>query len=736
MARKRCILRVAIATPLRRLFDYLPAADTVNEKLHPGTRVSVPFGKRKEVTGLIIEIADNTGYPLNKLKRIHCVIDNQPVIANKHLQFLLWSSRYYHHPVGEVMFNALPSLLRKGKSLNYSHNDTWLLSEKTLQLDFDTLKISDKQLAILKYFKVQGTPVAETDLSCHFSRYKTSLAVLEKQGLIKKVKNQSHDQHIQVNKCNLNLNKQQQHAIKNISASLDKHSIYLLDGVTGSGKTEVYMAVIEKVIQSGKQCLILLPEIGLTPQLIQRFKDRFNTEIALQHSGLADTERLGYWQSAKTGAAKLILGTRSAVWTPLLNPGLYIIDEEHDLSYKQQDSFRYSARDMLLIRAKRDKVPVILGSATPSLESIYNVKKNKYEHLVLSLRAGKSIPPEFRLLDIRGKKMHGPLSQVLVDEIEQHIDANRQVLLFLNRRGYANHLFCHQCGWKAECPRCELPYTYHKSKNRLICHHCESNKIKMDNCPECNETLLLLGHGTERIEEQLEKLYPTAKIVRIDRDTTRKKGSMSNILEKIHSGDIDILIGTQMLAKGHHFPNVTLTAIVDADRGLFSTDFRASERLAQLFIQVSGRTGRGENPGQVIVQTYNPDHPLFHQLINKGYGYFSDSLLNERKQASLPPFSYIAFLRAEAHNDNDVKHFLNHAAIELKNFTNDTLHIFGPIPALIEKRIGRFRFQLIIQSTSRNKLHQYLDEWLLKLEQMKMSKKVRWSLDIDPQDMS
>ena len=311
-----------------------------------------------------------------------------------------------------------------------------------------------------------------------------------------------------------------------------------------------------------------------------------------------------------------------------------------------------------------------------------------------------------------------------------------QVLLFLNRRGYAAHLFCHQCAWKAECKRCELPYTYHKSSNRLCCHHCGGIKPNITHCPECSEQLLLIGHGTERIEEVLKTIFKKANIVRIDRDTTRKKGSMATLLEQIQSGQSNILIGTQMLAKGHHFPNVTLTAIIDADRGLFSTNFRASEHLAQLFMQVSGRTGRGSKQGTVIVQTHYPEHPIFHELINHGYNHLSDMLLDERKFSALPPYTYMALLRAEAHNANDARQFINHAVTKLKPFSKDSLTMYGPLPALIEKRSGRFRYQLIIQSEKRNELHKNMDEWLLQLESMRTSRKVRWSLDIDPQDMS
>lgn len=736
MTNKKCILRVAIATPLRRLFDYLPTDTLEIEKLRSGMRVSVPFGRRKEVTGIIVSITSESDFPQHKLKKINYVIDKQPILENKHLSFLTWASNYYHYAIGEVIFSALPAWLRKNNEIGEFRESIWRLTEKGIATDPNLIKKAPKQAQILNFIQQNKTAVNEAELNSIYPRAKQSLLALEKKEFITKEFKEAIDKVIKINKSPFKLNKEQKSAIKTILDSIDSASTFLLDGLTGSGKTEVYMSIMEPVIKAGKQCLILLPEIGLTPQQIQRFKDRFEVDIAIQHSGLSDTERTKYWQDAKTGKAKIILGTRSAVWTPLANPGLYIIDEEHDLSYKQQDTFRYSARDMLIIRASRDKVPAILGSATPSLETLHNAKQERYTHLILPARAGEAKPPTHKLLDIRGKKMHGPLSQSLVDEITEHLKNKNQILLFLNRRGYAAHLYCHHCGWKVECERCELPYTYHKSSNKLVCHHCDSQKRSIKHCAECGEELLLLGHGTERIEEVLTELFPKATISRIDRDTTRKKNAMNDYLEKIHSGEIDILVGTQMLAKGHHFPNVTLTGIVDADRGLFSTDFRASERLAQLFIQVSGRTGRGSKEGTVIVQTYNPEHLLFKQLIEHGYNYFSESLLQERKHSSLPPYTHMAFLRAEAHNANDAKRFINDAMKELTILTENALQLFGPIPALIEKRSGRYRYQLIIQSSSRKSLHSHLDKWLDQLDNMKTGKKVRWSLDIDPQDMS
>ncbi len=729
------ILHIAIATPLRRLFDYLPATTSESDNLMPGIRVAIPFGHR-DLIGIVVSTSNKSCRPQDKLKKIHHVIDAQPIFDDNHMDLLKWASHYYHHAIGEVLFAALPAPFRKNNAITEFDEKIWCLTENGLALDLNLLKKTPKQAQILSFLQQRQSGIDESALTTLYPRAKPSLAALENKGLIAKSAKHDPNDFIKINMSPFELNNEQKSATTAVLKSMDRASVFLLDGLTGSGKTEVYMALMESVIRAGKQCLILLPEIGLTPQQLQRFKDRFEVSIAIQHSGLSDSERTQYWLNAKSGKAKIIIGTRSAVWTPLANPGLYIIDEEHDLSYKQQDGFRYSAKDMLIMRATRDKVPAILGSATPSLETLYNVKKGRFKHLLLCRRTATAKPPQYRLLDIRGRKMYGPLSQPLVDEITQHLNNKNQVLLFLNRRGYAVHLFCHCCGWKAECNRCELPYTYHKHIDRLVCHHCGVTKPYLQNCPECDGSLMLMGHGTERIEEVLAALFPSAVIARIDRDTTRKKNAIHNYLAAIQSGKIDIMIGTQMLAKGHHFPNVTLTGIVDADRGLFSTDFRASERLAQLFMQISGRTGRGRKAGTVIVQTYNPGHPLFQQLIKYGYNHFCNSLLQERSDASLPPYSYMVFLRAEAHYANDAKNFIVKATMQLKKIANNALLLFGPIPALIEKRGGRYRYQLIIQSPDRKSLHKHIARWLDDIESLKDAKKVRWSIDVDPQDIT
>ncbi|MBI4006231.1 MAG: primosomal protein N', partial [Gammaproteobacteria bacterium] len=498
----------------------------------------------------------------------------------------------------------------------------------------------------------------------------------------------------------------------------------------------VYIQCIKHIITMGKQALILLPEIGLTPQFIERFERQLNVDIAVLHSALQDRERLHAWLRARDGRALVVLGTRSAIWTPFQQLGIIIVDEEHDLSYKQKDGFRYSARDLAMIRSQQENIPVVLGSATPSMESLQNAVKGRYKELKLGRRAGGARLPRINILDIRASKMHGAVSQTLLESIQYCIEKNQQALLFLNRRGYAPVIMCHDCGWVFKCSRCNIQMTYHKHNNKLCCHHCGHVEKLINNCHECNSHKIIeIGHGTQRLAETLEKILPSAHLIRIDRDSTRRKGAMQSMLNDIHSGGVDILIGTQMLAKGHHFPRVTLVGIIDADRGLYSADYRASERMAQLILQVSGRAGRAENPGTVIIQTHHPEHPLLTTLIEHGYAKFAELVLRERKEALLPPFSYHALLRAEAHDMQLSRKFLTDAKSRLPATNKLQMEIFGPIASPIEKRAGRYRMQLLLQSTDRSRLRQILEPWVKILEQIPSARKVRWSLDVDPQDM-
>lgn len=426
------------------------------------------------------------------------------------------------------------------------------------------------------------------------------------------------------------INEEQAVAIATVNSNTH-FGCYLLEGVTGSGKTEVYLNLIKPILEAGKQALVLVPEIGLTPQTINRFRKRFNLTVEVIHSGLNETERLNAWLSAKEKQSGIVIGTRSALLTPFENLGIIIVDEEHDSSYKQQDSLRYHARDVAIMRAHKEDIPIVLGSATPCFETLQNALSGKYHHLILSQRAGNATPATHKVLDIKGLYLEGGLSAPLIAEMRKHLDAGNQVMLFLNRRGFSPALMCHECGWIADCKRCDAYYTYHQNSNEMRCHHCGSQRPVVNRCQGCGSTqLVTVGVGTEQLEQQLESLFPEFKTIRIDRDSTRRKGSLETALETIRNNKVQILIGTQMLAKGHHFPDVTLVALLDVDGSLFSSDFRASERLAQLFIQVAGRAGRASKPGEVLLQTHHPEHPLLQALLYKDYRHFAQTALQEK----------------------------------------------------------------------------------------------------------
>ncbi len=508
---------------------------------------------------------------------------------------------------------------------------------------------------------------------------------------------------------------------------------FLLEGVTGSGKTEVYLRLAERAVGQGRQVLVILPEIGLTGQMVARF-ERLGVPLAVFHSNLSEGERLDAWLRAGKGEAKVVIGTRSAVFIPLKAPGLFIVDEEHDLSHKQQEGFRYSARDIAVFRARQHRVPALLGSATPSLESLRNAQRGRYRHLLLPERVGKATLPAMALLDVRGRPMEGGLSLPLLKAMEDPLGRGEQVLLFLNRRGYAPALICHACGWVGQCLRCDARLTFHQGERRLRCHHCGLEQAMPGACPACGASALIpVGQGTERLEAVLKARFPDKRVVRIDRDTTRRKGAFAAFLEAIGRGEADILIGTQMLAKGHHFPEVTLVGIVDADQGLFSADFRAAERMAQLIVQVAGRAGREEKPGRVLIQTHQPGHPLLQRLIREDYRAFAQEAMEERRQAQLPPFAHLALLRAEAQDQAHPMAFLAEARARLGDM--EGVEVLGPAPSPMERRAGFYRAQLWIQAHRRLLLHRYLGEGVPKLSSIPGSRRVRWSLDVDPMEI-
>ncbi len=747
MSKHTIILRVAVPSPLHRSFDYLPPPEHTLATLTPGIRVRVPFGKTK-IIGILVEVVAHTAVESTRLKAALEILDDQPLLSADLLQLAKWASGYYHHPLGEVFSSMLPTLLRSGKIPEIKGFRRWILTLQGATIALETLARAPRQATLMRLLCSHPEGLSSTQFSQHIDNWQGTLRALVNKGWVQIEESRNAVQSTELTdqantspreQC-LVLNTSQQEAVTAVHSALGNYQAFLLDGVTGSGKTEVYLQIIEQTLARGLQALVLVPEIGLTPQLIERFQRRFNLPLAVLHSGMSDRERLSAWVMARGGQAPIIIGTRSAVFTPMQCPGVIIIDEEHDISFKQQDGFRYSARDVAVMRAHQANIPVILGSATPSLESLHNANSGRYHSLKLPERAGSAMCPSIETLDVRHQPMDDNLSQPLITLITRHLAQKNQVLLFLNRRGYAPTLLCHDCGWVAECRRCDAHLTLHQGSRLLQCHHCGTQRPLDKHCPTCKSTdLRALGYGTERIEHALKIKFQNTLITRIDRDSTRRKGSLKTMLDSVYSGASQILLGTQMLAKGHHFPDVTLVGILDTDQGLFSADFRASERMAQLILQVAGRAGRAEKPGQVVLQTHHPDHPLLQLLLTQGYHRFAAAALEERREAGLPPYSTMALLRAEASHRDYPQEFLNQARDAAQALTQSLngagVELLGPVPAPMEKRAGHYRAHLLIQATRRGDLHQLLDAWLPGLKKIPGQRKVRWSLDVDPTEM-
>ena len=735
------ILRLALPSPLRKLFDYLPPSGVSPTTLRPGMRLRVPFGRR-EIVGVLVELVEHSEVPLARLKPATELLDLTSPLPPALFKLCLWTAQYYQHSLGDTFSWALPVLLRQGEPAEARQERFWHAATGARPED-PRLGRAPRQREALRTIAQHPHGVAHS-LLAQLQLSKDSLEQLLQKNLLRVEIRRSHSpqrhQGSWLLQPELPLNHEQRAAVGAIGAGLDGFQPYLLAGVTGSGKTEVYLQLIRQVLEAGKQALVLIPEINLGPQTLARFERRFNARIALLHSNVNDRERLDAWLAARDGEADIIIGTRSALFTPMKNPGLIILDEEHDASYKQQEGLRYHARDLAVVRARQENLPIVLGSATPSLESLHNAHTGRYALLKLTQRAGGAQPPRFLRLDVKSRPLDAGISGPLQQAMAQTLAAGQQVLVFLNRRGFAPTLLCHDCGWLSQCPRCDARMTLHQRHNELRCHHCGYVERPPLNCPECRRVdLRPVGAGTERAEERLGVLFPDYPVLRIDRDSTSRKGSMDALLTTINRGEPCLLVGTQMLAKGHHFPRVTLVAILDADGGLFSADFRASERMAQLIVQVAGRAGRAEEAGKVIIQTHLADHPLLVQLTEQGYFAFADQALSERRASGLPPFSHLALLRAEAHKPGQGEDFLDQACTEAEQLVQQLglsgIELLGPVPAPMERRAGRFRAQLLLQANTRAALHRLLSAWIVRVEGLPASCSVRWSLDIDPIDL-
>lgn len=727
-------IRVAVPVYLYDCFDYSLTAEQYHQA-EVGARVAVSFG-RQNVVGVIVEkLTDEKPLDLGfKLKAITELLDDSAILDAKVLSLLTWSAQYYQFPIGEVMHAALPSFLRQGKPYNLLAR-MWKLIDDHAE---DKLKRSEKQQDAYKILKLHPTGTSENILNLAGIETAT-LKALEKKQITQCIL-EAQDfkpQAMTLAQMPLTPNDEQKRAIQNILKVRHSYHAFLLDGLTGSGKTEVYLQVMQEVLKQGKQVLVLVPEIGLTPQTVSRFQSRFHCHIALLHSGLNDSKRLQAWQSAQTGKASIVIGTRSAIYTPLPHLGLIVLDEEHDLSFKQQEGFRYHARDVALYRAHLENCPIILGSATPSIDSYALVEQGKMTRLELDQRAGVAVMPKMHVIDLKVAQKQNGISQQLIHEVQKRLDKKEQVLIFLNRRGYAPVLICESCGWQAKCPHCDANFTVHRQPyQHLHCHHCGTIHRMPEHCPQCQHSELKpIGLGTAKVEENLQALFPNFDVIRVDRDSTSRVGSWQKIYNKIQKSEPIILLGTQMLAKGHHFPYVTLVAILDIDSGLLSVDFRATERTAQLIIQVAGRAGRGEKKGEVYLQTLRPDHPLLNTLLESGYRSFAKQTLKERKAAWMPPYRYAALLRCESKDQELNQNFLQEHAQALRQASENSIDIWGPIPAPMERKAGRYQAHMVLLSKDRARMHFYIRQWWQNVWHNKPHG-MKLSLDIDPQELS
>ncbi|MEE4175069.1 MAG: primosomal protein N' [Xanthomonadales bacterium] len=723
------VVRVAVPVPLPGVFDYLPPkpGQGDGELPRPGQRVVVPFGGRKLV-GVVTEAPATSDLPLARLQPLEAVLDEEtPALTDELLSLLEWCARYYKHPLGEVISNALPPSLRRTDGRLPDPPIQWRLTEAgRAQLDEGPGRAPARFRVLEALAEGPRLPAALRDATgCSAAVLRTA----EEAGVIQREPAGAGAFHPAAGPA---LKPEQAAAVEGIASSIDSFGCHLLDGITGSGKTEIYLQLAEQVLASGRQVLILVPEIGLTPQLLRRFSQRLDLEPVVSHSGIAAGERARAWAAALRGEARLFIGTRSALFLPLARPGLIVMDEAHDPSFKQQDGFRYAGADVAVKRAHALGIPIVLGTATPTLESLHNAHLGRFRHYRLRQRATGASTPAFRVIDLRQQPNPGGISPGALTAIGETLDREEQVLVFLNRRGYAPVLLCHDCGWHADCRNCDANLTWHRAWRRLHCHHCGDQQPAPRFCPACGaDALQGAGEGTEQLERFLGKQFPDVPLHRVDRDRVRRKGELEAVVDAVRTGDPCVLVGTQMLAKGHHFPRVTLVVIVNLDQALYSADFRAMERMAQLLVQVAGRAGREQHPGTVLLQTHHPEHDGLRLLLREGYERYAEALLAERELADLPPFSHQATLRAEAADRDALQRFLREARAAWPGREGA---VFGPFPAMMERRGGRLRWYLLLQTPERAELQQALDRFLPAVRALPSARKVRWTVDLDPQE--
>ena len=737
------VLQVAVDCPLRQLLDYLPPSGVEARDLPAGSRVRVTLGRRSAIGVIVGHLAEST-LASARLRCISELLDAEPVLDAALLDLLRWTASYYHHPPGEVLAAALPAALRNGQPATAQQIWVSLNAAGLAAHAADELRRAPRQRALLSLLAASATGLSATQLDGDLPHWRAVARALKVRGwLVFTLRDIGFGEAAAVAALRTGaqgsaaappLSKAQAQAVEAIDALNGRYGAFLLQGATGSGKTEVYLRLVARALERSASALVLVPEIGLTPQLLERFRSRLEVPIAVLHSALSDGERLAAWRAARAGVARVVIGTRSAVFAPVQRLGLIVVDEEHDSSYKQHEGgCRYSARDLAVRRAQQAGVPVVLGSATPAIESLHNVHLGRYQQLPLPRRADQAAAPRVTLIDLRAHAVHAGLAGPVTQAIANHLGSDGQVLVYLNRRGYAPTLLCTSCGWIAPCSECDARLTVHRGAAQLRCHYCGAVQPLPTRCGRCGFAVRPVGQGTERVAETLAAMFPQAPLVRLDRDTARNAADVEAVMNALLDGSARILVGTQMVTKGHHFPGVSLVAVINADQGLFSTDFRAAERLAQTIVQVAGRAGRGARAGEVLIQTEYPEHPLLQSLINSGYEGFAAGALAEREAARWPPFSRLALVRASGQTASAALDFLRQA----RDCADEqpAARLLGPVPANMARRAGRHHAQLLIEHAERSELHRFLEQWLPAVERLPAARRVRWALDVDPLDI-
>ncbi len=714
------VIQVALKIPFAQHLDYQLPRELATPPI--GGRVVVGLGKNKTVVGIVLAITEQS--PFKKLKPILEILDNHPILSNADLSLLKQAAKYYQVPLGDMIFTALPAWLKKTNNQPIPLQQWWR-AKQDLQQATKLLKTAPKQLEIYQYLALHG-PLTSRSLT-HISSSASQIC----RQLAEKKLAQSTELCLLENDTafdpGFKLTADQQTALTALEHVKNEFKVLLLDGITGSGKTEVYIQFIQSLMQANKQALVLVPEIGLTPQLFQEISQRINGQMAVLHSGLSDGARARVWHHAKTGLVDVVVATRSGIFTPFSNLGAILIDEEHDLSYKQQDGTRYSARDLAVLRGKINSIPVLLGSATPSFETLNHAVNNKYLWLKLRSRTNSNPMPSITLQNTLNNKAIKGLSIKTLTQVENHLDQGNQVLVFLNRRGWSPKLICNECSWVASCDDCDAYLTYHKHLNLLKCHHCDRRYSLPEFCPSCgSQHVETMGVGTEKIADGLQQKFSNAPIIRFDRDAVKTPTQWQKNLEEVRSGNPCVIVGTQMLSKGHDFPLLSLVVVVNVDNSFFSSDFRATEYLAQLLTQVSGRAGRADTKGEVIIQTQFPEHDFFHTLFDQGYEYFAQQQLTERQEMQFPPYTHLAIIRAQHRNEQVLDNFLNEMAACCDH--NEHVSVLGPLPALIAKKQKLHRMHLILNANHRTALHQLI----FQLKNQYKEAPIQWFIDIDP----